>query len=70
MVFHGVCFTQCFVSVVIAREIDAVTVIDRIIDDDTFNTTTMGIVRLADVDTPENGESGYEVARASMITKI
>jgi hypothetical protein len=30
----------------------------------------MGIVRLADVDTPENGESGYEIARASMITKI
>ena len=54
---------QCFFSAVIAGEIDATTVVDQIIDGETFNTTTMGIVRLADIDAPEIGESGYEVAK-------
>lgn len=46
-----------------AWEIDATTTADRVIDGDTFDTTTEGRIRLADVDAPERGESGYYNAK-------
>jgi len=45
-----------------AWEVDATTTADRVIDGDTFDTTTEGRIRLADVDAPERGESGYYTA--------
>jgi len=44
-------------------EIDATTVVNRVIDGDTFDTTSEGRIRLADVDTPERGERGYYEAK-------
>ena len=44
-------------------EIDATTVVSKVIDGDTFDTTSEGRIRLADVDTPERGESGYYEAK-------
>jgi len=44
-------------------EIDATTVVSKVIDGDTFDTTSEGRIRLADVDTPEKGESGYYEAK-------
>jgi endonuclease YncB( thermonuclease family) len=41
---------------VLAVEIDAITVVSRVIDGDTFDTTSEGRIRLADVNAPENGE--------------
>lgn len=61
---------QCFVSVVLAGEIDATTVVSRIIDGDTFDTTSEGRVRLADVDCPEYGEDGYNEAKSFLISLI
>jgi micrococcal nuclease len=40
-------------------EIDAITVVSRVIDGDTFDTTSQGRIRLADIDTPESGQNGY-----------
>lgn len=51
------------VHVAFAWEIDATTTADRVIDGDTFDTTTEGRIRLADVDAPERGESGYYTAK-------
>lgn len=39
-------------------EIDAVDVVSTVVDGDTFNTTSMGKVRLADINAPEMGELG------------
>jgi endonuclease YncB( thermonuclease family) len=44
-------------------EIDETTVVTRVIDGDTFDTLSGDRIRLADVDTPEKGESGYHEAR-------
>lgn len=41
-----------------AWEIDATDTIDRVIDGDTFDTTSEVRVRLADIDTAEGGEPG------------
>jgi endonuclease YncB( thermonuclease family) len=46
-----------------AWENDATSTTDRVIDGDTFDTTTEGRIRLADVDAPEHGESGYYYAK-------
>lgn len=51
------------ILVVLAGEIDATTVVNRVIDGDTFDTTTEGRIRLADVDAPEYGQSGYYDAK-------
>ncbi len=45
-----------------AWEIDATDVVDRVIDGDTFDTVSLGRVRLADIDTPEVGEPGADKA--------
>jgi hypothetical protein len=44
-------------------EIDATTIVSKVIGGDTFDTTSEGRIRLADVDTPEKGESGYYEAK-------
>ena len=46
-----------------SMEIDETTVVTRVIDGDTFDTLSGDRIRLADVDTPEKGESGYHEAR-------
>jgi len=51
-------------------EIDAIAVVDWVIDGDTFDTTTMGRIRLADIDAPESGESGYYEARNELIDLV
>ena len=48
-------------------EIDATTIVSQVIDGDTFDTTSEGRIRLADVDAPETGESGYSGARNFLI---
>lgn len=61
---------QCFVPVVQSScsvEIDETAVVSRVIDGDTFDTTSGDRVRLADVDTPEKGESGYYDAKNFLI---
>lgn len=60
----------CLAPDVQAGEIDAITVVDRVIDGDTFDTTSEGRVRLADIDTPELGEPGYNAAKALLIGLI
>jgi len=44
-------------------EIDEVAVCDWVIDGDTFDTTSGDRIRLADIDAPEYGESGYYDAK-------
>jgi hypothetical protein len=44
-------------------EIDEVAFVDWIYDGDTFNVTSGETIRLADVDTPEDGETGYSEAK-------
>lgn len=55
---------QYFVPVVgSSMEIDKITVVSQVIDGDTFDTTSEDRIRLADVDAPEKGESGYYDAK-------
>ena len=51
-------------------EIDATTVVSRVVDGDTFDTTSEGRIRLADVDTPESGEGGYYEAKNFLISLV
>ena len=37
--------------------------VQRVIDGDTFETETGGVIRLANINTPERGEYGYEEAK-------
>jgi micrococcal nuclease len=60
----------CFVPVVLAGEIDATTVVDWVIDGDTFDTTSGDRVRLADIDAPEYGEPGYYDAKNFLISLV
>jgi endonuclease YncB( thermonuclease family) len=55
----------CFVYSVNSAswEVDEVTRISEIIDGDTFDTTSGDRIRLADIDAPENDESGYLQAK-------
>ncbi len=43
-------------------EIDATAFVSRVIDGDTLQATRLGVVRLADIDTPEVGEPGAREA--------
>jgi len=60
----------CFVPFVLAGEIDATTVVDWVIDGDTFDTTSGDRVRLADIDAPEYGEPGYYDAKNFLISLV
>lgn len=55
----------CFVPVVQSSnswETDKTAVVSRVIDGDTFDTSSGDRIRLADIDAPEQGESGYKRA--------
>lgn len=56
---------QCFVPFAysVYGEIDEVAVCDWVIDGDTFETISGDRIRLADIDAPEYGESGYYDAK-------
>lgn len=54
------------IAPVSGAEVDAITVVSRVIDGDTFDTTTKGRIRLADIDAPESGESGYTAAKTAL----
>ncbi len=43
-------------------EIDATAFVSRVVDGDTLHATRLGVVRLADIDTPEVGEPGAREA--------
>jgi len=51
-------------------EIDATTVVGSVIDGDTFDTTSEGRIRLADIDAPEYWESGYDNAKDFLISLV
>jgi micrococcal nuclease len=51
-------------------EVDATTVVSHVVDGDTFDTTTQGRIRLADVDAPEYGEAGYWAAKSALSTLV
>jgi len=51
-------------------EIDATTVVDWVIDGDTFDTTSGDRIRLADIDAPEYGETGYYDAKNFLISLV
>jgi len=50
------------VSVGVAFEVDATDSVTRVVDGDTFDTSANGRVRLADVDSPESYEPGFDEA--------
>lgn len=57
---------QCSIKVVqisCSLEIDKTTVVSLVIDGDTFDTTSGDRVRLADINAPEKGGSGYHDAK-------
>jgi len=51
-------------------EFDASSVVSSVTDGDTFETTSEGTVRLADIDAPEYYEYGYQAARDFLISLI
>jgi len=51
-------------------ETDKTTVVSWVIDGDTFDTTSGDRIRLADVDAPEKGKSGYYDARNFLIELV
>ena len=50
------------VSVGVAFEVDATDSVTRVVDGDTFDASASGRVRLADVDAPERGQTGFDEA--------
>ena len=52
------------------NQIDKVATVSKVVDGDTFDLKTGGVVRLADINTPEIGEAGYSKARDYLINLI
>lgn len=50
------------VAVGLGFEVDATDSVTRVVDGDTFDTSASGRVRLADVDSPERGQTGFDEA--------
>jgi len=50
----------------VGLEVDDVGYVYHVVDDDTFDAFPVGRVKLADVDTPEYGEPGYEEAKEAL----
>ena len=68
-----VILVQCFVPVVqssCSGEVDLTTVVSRVIDGDTFDTTSGDRIRLADIDAPESGEVGFANGRDFLISPV
>ncbi|MCJ7635333.1 thermonuclease family protein, partial [Candidatus Bathyarchaeota archaeon] len=73
LVLLSLVLLQCFVPVVhgsSSGEIDETTVVSWVVDGDTFDTTSGDTIRLADIDTPELGKSGYYEARDRLISLV
>jgi endonuclease YncB( thermonuclease family) len=51
-------------------EVDATTIVSSVIDGDTFDTTSEGRIRLADIDAPEYWESGYDNAKDFLVSLV
>ena len=51
-------------------EFDLTAVVDWVVDGDTFNVTSGETIRLADIDTPEYGETGYSEAKNFLLNLI
>jgi len=58
------------VQVASSWETDMTSVVNWVIDGDTFNVTSGDRIRLADIDAPEQGESGYLEAKNFLISLI
>jgi len=58
------------VSVGVAFEVDATDSVTRVVDGDTFDTSASGRVRLADVDSPESDEPGFDEATSALAGMI
>jgi endonuclease YncB( thermonuclease family) len=64
---------QVFVAIVQSSsswESDKTAMVSSVIDGDTFDTAVGDRIRLADIDAPELGESGYYAARDSLILLV
>ena len=71
IIFLPVLLGACVVSVkAYSGEFDITAVVDWVIDGDTFNVTSREKIRLADIDTPEYGETGYSEAKNFLINLI
>jgi len=53
-----------------AGEFDKVAAVSKVIDGDTFDLNTGERIRLADIDTPENGTVGYQEAKDYVIASV
>ena len=58
------------VQVASVWETDMTSVVNWVIDGDTFNVTSGERIRLADIDAPEKGENGYVEAKNRLISLI
>lgn len=58
------------VSVGLGFEVDATDSVTRVVDGDTFDTSANGRVRLADVDAPERGQTGFDEATDALTGMI
>src|SRR3989304_9548706 len=58
------------VPVGLAFEVDATDSVTRVVDGDTFDTSASGRVRLADVDSPERGQTGFDEATDALAGMI
>jgi hypothetical protein len=62
--------TKYWINILKNTEVNANTTVSWVIDGDTFNTTTMGKIRLADINAPELGEPGSYEARDFLINLV
>jgi len=64
--------TRSYVSIVHGSswETDKTTTVSRFIDGDTFDAASGDRIRLADINAPERGESGYEEAKDLLVSLL
>ena len=61
---------SAFPVVYCSGEFDAITVVSWVTDGDTFDTSSSGTVRLADIDAPEYDEYGYQSSKNYLISLV
>jgi len=62
--------TLSLVSVGVGFEVDVADSVTRVVDGDTFDASASGRVRLADVDSPESYEPGFDEATDALASMI
>ena len=64
--------TNLFVQSVEAQypSLDATAIVLSIVDGDTFDSFPLGRIRVADIQTPESGQPGYEASRSYLLNLI